>query len=322
MRDAPDFTNLASRLATMLDGALGAVAEAVLARPRHAVQGRRDTFPARGDRAPAETPDRAEGEVAIVGAGPGDPELLTFKAVRHLRRADVVVHDRLVAPEIVEHARDDAERVFVGKARGRKGCSQDDINATLVAYARQGLKVVRLKGGDPFIFGRGGEECEHLAAHGVPVTVVPGITAASGCAASAGLPLTDRRHASAVTFLTGHPHDADGPPDWGALATSGQTLAVYMGVGSAGATAERLMAHGRAPATPAAVVERGTMPDQRVLATTLGGLSACVAEHGVQPPALLVIGEVAQVLGAQGEHSAETRCPNAARRAAADAMAA
>jgi uroporphyrin-III C-methyltransferase/precorrin-2 dehydrogenase/sirohydrochlorin ferrochelatase len=243
-----------------------------------------------------------------VGAGPGDPDLLTFKALRYLQRADVVVHDRLVAPEIVDYARRDADRVFVGKARGSHACAQDDINAKLLAYAQQGLKVVRLKGGDPFVFGRGGEERDHLEAHGIPVIVVPGITAATGCAAAGGLPLTDRRYASAVTFVTGHPHDADAPPDWHALATSGQTLAVYMGVGTAGITAERLMAHGLSGETPAAVVERGTMPDQRVLATTLGELGACVTAHGVQPPAMLVIGEVARVLDGRRDDTAATRC--------------
>ena len=246
-----------------------------------------------------------EGEVAIVGAGPGDPDLLTFKAMRYLQRADVVVYDRLVAPEIVDYTRRDAERVFVGKARGAHACSQDDINGKLLSYARQGLKVVRLKGGDPFVFGRGGEERDHLEAHGIRTVVVPGITAATGCAASAGLPLTDRRYASAVTFVTGHPHDADQPPDWHALATARQTLAIYMGVGTAPTTAENLMAHGLAPETPAAVVERGTMPDQRVLPTTLAGLAETVEKHDVHPPALLVIGEVAAVLRDRpGRHGA------------------
>jgi len=285
------------------------------------IQGREDAATDRMNRMLADVADRAEGEVAIVGAGPGDPDLLTFKALRYLQRADVVVHDRLVAPEIVDYARRDADRVFVGKARGSHACSQDDINAKLLAHARQGLKVVRLKGGDPFVFGRGGEEREHLEAHGVPVVVVPGITAATGCAASAGIPLTDRRHASAVAFVTGHPHDADAPPDWHALATSGQTLAIYMGVGTAGVTADRLMAHGLDGETPAAVVERGTMPDQRVVQTTLADLGACVAAHGVQPPAMLVIGAVANVRDGPPGDAAATRCrpETQARPGAADA---
>lgn len=252
------------------------------------------------------------GEVAIVGAGPGDPDLLTFKALRHLQRADVVVHDRLVAAEIVAYARRDAERVFVGKARGSHACSQENINTILLSYARQGLKVVRLKGGDPMIFGRGGEERDYLVRHGVATVVVPGVTAATGCAAAAGLALTDRRHASAVTFVTGHPHDAEAPPDWAALARRGQTLAIYMGVGTAAATAEQLMAHGLAPETPAGVIERGTLPDQRVLATTLAGLGETVRQHDVHPPALLVVGEVARVLDRGAAGVARERVPDAA----------
>ncbi len=268
----------------------GPVAEDVLAGREAAATARMQTML---QDAPAAAP---QGEVAIVGAGPGDPDLLTFKALRYLQRADVVVHDRLVAAEIVAYARRDAERVFVGKARGSHACSQKTINTMLLAYARQGMKVVRLKGGDPMVFGRGGEERDYLLRHGVATVVVPGITAATGCAAAAGLALTDRRYASAVTFVTGHPHDADAPPDWAALARSGQTLAIYMGVGTAAATAEQLIAHGLAPETPAGVIERGTMPDQRVLATTLAGLGESVARHDVHPPALLVVGEVARVL--------------------------
>ena len=327
------------RLATFAEGFRGAIAEKLSPGPARlrfwqrvfdgpvaedVIRGREDAATARMNTMLADVADRAEGEVAIVGAGPGDPDLLTFKALRYLQRADVVVHDRLVAPEIVDYSRRDAERIFVGKARGSRGCAQDDINAKLLAYAQQGLKVVRLKGGDPFVFGRGGEERDHLEAHGIPVVVVPGVTAATGCAAAAGLPLTDRRYASAVTFVTGHPRDADAPPDWHALATSGQTLAVYMGVGTAGITAERLMAHGLSGDTPAAVVERGTMPDQRVVQTTLGDLGACVTAHGVQPPAMLVIGEVARVRDDRRDDAAATRCrrESETRAGAADVVAA
>jgi len=233
------------------------------------------------------------GEVAIVGAGPGDPDLLTFKAMRYLQRADVVVYDRLVAPEIVDYARRDAERIFVGKARGCHAHTQDEINALLADHAGKGLKVVRLKGGDPFVFGRGGEERDYLGARGIDVVAVPGITAATGCAASAGIPLTDRRYAHAVTFATGHPHDAGDGPDWAALARRQHTLAIYMGVARAGETADSLIAHGLAPQTPAAIVEKGTTAEQRVLTTTLAGLAETMRHHAVQPPALLVIGEVA-----------------------------
>jgi uroporphyrin-III C-methyltransferase/precorrin-2 dehydrogenase/sirohydrochlorin ferrochelatase len=299
----------------------GPVATDVIAGDEDSAAARMAEMLAEVDEGGAET----AGEVAIVGAGPGDPDLLTFKAMRYLQRADVVVHDRLVAPEIVDYARRDAERVFVGKARGCHAVTQDRINEILLDHARQGLKVVRLKGGDPFVFGRGGEERDFLAAHGIDTVVVPGITAAAGCAASAGIPLTDRRHASAVTFVTGHPCDADAPPDWASLARSKQTLAIYMGVGTATETTEQLMAHGLAPETPAAVVERGTMPDQRVLPTSLAGLADTVARHGVQPPALLVIGDVTSVLDRvqggeapeQAEHDAANGAPGERARVAA-----
>ena len=255
-----------------------------------------------------ESEGAVKGEVAIVGAGPGDPDLLTFKAMRHLQRADVVIYDRLVAPEIVDYTRRDAERIFVGKQSGCHAVTQDAINALMADHAGKGLKVVRLKGGDPFIFGRGGEERDYLHERGIDVVTVPGVTAATGCAASAGIPLTDRRLAHAVTFATGHPHDAgdgpggdgpggDGPDgnglDWAALARADHTLAIYMGVGKARETADNLIAHGLAPDTPAAIIENGTTANQRVLPTTLADLAATVQRRGVRPPALLVIGAVA-----------------------------
>lgn len=261
------------------------------------------------------------GEVAIVGAGPGDPDLLTFKAMRYLQRADVVIYDRLVAGDIVDYARRDAERIFVGKQRGCHPHSQDDINALMAEHADQGCKVVRLKGGDPFIFGRGGEERDYLLARGIATVVVPGITAASGCAASAGIPLTDRRHAQTVTFATAHPRDGGPQPNWAALAQAGQTLAIYMGVGKAGETADHLIAHGLAPETPAAVVEKGTTPEQRILPTTLAGLGETVAREQVRPPALLVIGDVAAVTGDVGGSGGETASTGASTKNDTDAEA-
>jgi uroporphyrin-III C-methyltransferase len=244
-------------------------------------------------RRPAPLGPASAGPVAIVGAGPGDPELLTVKALRRLEAADVIVHDRLVSGEVLAFARPGAERIYVGKAAGAHAKTQEQINALLLGHARAGRRVVRLKGGDPFVFGRGGEEAEHLRAHGLEVEVVPGITAAAGCAAAAGIPLTHRDHAHAVTLVTGHGTAPEAEPDWAGLARPGQTLVIYMGVATAARTAERLIAHGLAPETPAAVVEKGTTEEQRVLATRLDGLAATVAEAGVRAPAVLVIGAVA-----------------------------
>ncbi len=235
------------------------------------------------------------GSVAIVGAGPGDPDLLTLRALRLLQDADVIVHDRLVGEGVLELARRDAERVFVGKARGHHSMSQDAINALLAARARAGQRVVRLKGGDPFIFGRGGEEVEHLRARGIAVEVVPGITAATGCAAVAGLPLTHRDVAQSVTFVTAHARDGEPQLDWRALATPRQTLVVYMGVAVADRLAARLIEHGLSADTPVAVIENGTLPTQRVVTGLLRDLGSLIAERGIAGPAALVIGEVARL---------------------------
>jgi uroporphyrin-III C-methyltransferase/precorrin-2 dehydrogenase/sirohydrochlorin ferrochelatase len=235
----------------------------------------------------------ADGFVSIVGAGPGDPDLLTLRAVQALQRADVIVHDRLVAPEILNYARRDAERIYVGKAPGAHSATQAEINDILLAEARAGKRVVRLKGGDPFIFGRGGEELDHLRRHGIAAEVVPGITAATGCAASAGIPLTHRELAHGVTFVTGHGADETDPADWAALAQAHHTLAIYMGVSTAASTSARLIAAGRDAATPVAVIENGTRANQRTLTGTLGTLAALVKRHDVRGPALLVVGEVA-----------------------------
>lgn len=234
-----------------------------------------------------------EGSVALVGVGPGDPDLLTLRALRVMQAADVVVYDRLVGDGILDCVRRDAARIYVGKARGDHAMTQDAINELLVAHARAGRTVVRLKGGDPFIFGRGGEEMVYLRAAGISVEIVPGITAATGCAAAAGLPLTHRDYASGVTFLTGHMREGAPDVDWAGLATSRQTLVIYMGVSTAGAIAERLIAHGMAPATPAAVIENGTRPEQVVACGTVAALAETVARHGIGGPALIVIGDVA-----------------------------
>ncbi|MEX2641961.1 MAG: siroheme synthase CysG [Acetobacterales bacterium] len=235
-----------------------------------------------------------EGMVYIVGAGPGDPELLTLKAVRLLQQADVIVHDRLIGPEVLDYARRDAERLYVGKARSCHSRSQDEINAVMAEKAREGRIVVRLKGGDPMIFGRGGEEREYLENLGIRVEVVPGITAATGSAAAAGISLTHRDCAQAVTFVTGHARN-DGVPDldWTSLVRMHQTVAVYMGVSSAGAIAGKLIGHGMSPAMPVAVVENATLKTEKVVRGRLDRLAELVRENGIVGPAMIVIGKVA-----------------------------
>ncbi len=245
------------------------------------------------------------GTVYLVGAGPGDPELLTLRALRLLQTADVIVYDRLVGPGVLDYARRDAERVFVGKEPTRHPVPQSEINMLLADRARTGLSVVRLKGGDPLIFGRGGEEADHLRAAGVKVEVVPGITAALACAAAAGVPLTHRDHAMEVTFVTGHGRDEGFEPDWATLARSRHTLVVYMGVGHAGEIAAKLMANGLPASTPIAVVQNGTLETQRVVAGSLAQLESLLADHGVSNPAVFLIGEVARAAQTSGAVPAE-----------------
>jgi uroporphyrin-III C-methyltransferase / precorrin-2 dehydrogenase / sirohydrochlorin ferrochelatase len=241
--------------------------------------------------ASAATGGRELGEVYLIGAGPGDPDLLTLRALQLLQQADVVLYDRLVPQAVIERARREARRVFVGKQAGESG-SQERINELLVEYAKQGLRVARLKGGDPLVFGRGGEEIEVLAAHGIPYIVVPGITAALGAAAAAGIPLTHRLVSQSVTFVTGHVLDDD-TLDWRQLAGAHRTVVFYMGVAQLARIAEKLRAAGASSDYPVAVIERATLPEQRVLRGTLASIAEAARAAGVIPPALLIVGEVA-----------------------------
>ena len=238
----------------------------------------------------AETP---VGRVALVGAGPGDGGLLTLRGLRLLNEADVILHDRLVSADVLALARRDAERIEVAKESGHHHVPQEGIHALMLEHARQGKTVVRLKGGDGFVFGRGGEELEFLRAHDIPYEVVPGITAALACAAYAGVPLTHRDHAQAVQLLTAHQKGEDDTLDWAALAAPGQTLAFYMGVAGLDRVRARLLAHGRAPSTPFALIENGARPEQRVVIGTLNDLAETAAAHAVRSPALLLVGETA-----------------------------
>lgn len=237
----------------------------------------------------------ASGVVHLVGAGPGDPDLLTVKALKILRDADVLVFDRLVSDEVIDRARRDALRIDVGKTRGRHPVPQKNIANILIEHARAGRRVVRLKGGDSFIFGRGGEELEALRAADIEAHVVPGISAALACAASAQTPLTHRDLAQAVTFVTGQPK-CDGPdPDYRALAAANHTVVIYMGVGTAAQTAKAMIAAGRAPDTPVAVVENGSLPEERLISARLDELGEAIDAHNVVGPAILIVGEVARM---------------------------
>ncbi|TGD75288.1 uroporphyrinogen-III C-methyltransferase [Mangrovimicrobium sediminis] len=266
----------------------GAIAEQVLV-------GREERAQAMLEERLADTERLYTGEVYLVGAGPGDPDLMTFKAVRLLQSADVVLYDRLVSEPILEMARRDAKMIYVGKQRDDHAVPQEQINQLLLELALAGNRVVRLKGGDPFIFGRGGEEIDQLAAHQVPFQVVPGITAASGAACYAGIPLTHRDHAQSVRFVTGHRRDGSLDLPWESFRSSNETLVFYMGLVGLPEICAQLIAHGRRPETPVALVERATFAEQRVLAGTLQDMPAIVEREQPRAPTLIIVGDVVKL---------------------------
>ncbi|MBI5256304.1 MAG: uroporphyrinogen-III C-methyltransferase [Burkholderiales bacterium] len=254
-------------------------------------------------------------KVTLVGAGPGDPDLLTIKAGKALRAASLVLYDHLVGKEVLELVPRGADRIYVGKEAGHHTLTQDAIIDLMLRLARAGRPLLRLKGGDPYIFGRGGEEAQALAAAGVPFEVIPGISAAQGAAAMAGMPLTHRDHACSLVLTTGHLRgEADARTldlDWELLARPRQTVVVYMGVGTLPIICEQLIAHGLAPETPAATIERATRPDQRVVTGTLQSLPTLALVHGVKPPALIMIGGVVSLHEVLGPHAtAAMRVPD------------
>lgn len=232
------------------------------------------------------------GKVYLIGAGPGDPDLLTMKAHRLLTAADVVLYDRLVGEQIIAMIPDTAEKLYVGKAKSLHSLPQEEINALLAVKAKEGKVVVRLKGGDPFIFGRGGEELEELVMEGVPFEVVPGVTAAAGCAAYAGIPLTHRDYAQSVRFLTGHLKDGTTELPWDELVHPAQTLVIYMGLTGLESISQSLIRFGMRPSMPVAIVEKGTSKDQRVFTSTMKDIHQVALDNEVKSPALLIIGEV------------------------------
>lgn len=250
-----------------------------------ALRERLETFSAAGGGKPA-------GEVYLVGTGPGDPDLLTFRGLRLMQRADVVLYDRLIGPRIMALVRRDAERIYVGKKKNEHTMSQEEISALMVRLALDGKRILRLKGGDPFIFGRGGEEIEEIARHGIPFQVVPGVTAAAGCAAYAGIPLTHRDHAQTCVFVTGHAKDGEVDLNWEALVQPHQTVAVYMGLAMIERLTSAFISHGMAPDMPVAVVDNGTRRAQRVVTGTMKTIVSKVESSQLKGPAIIIIGTV------------------------------
>jgi uroporphyrin-III C-methyltransferase/precorrin-2 dehydrogenase/sirohydrochlorin ferrochelatase len=237
----------------------------------------------------------SHGKVYLVGAGPGDPELLTLRAVRLIQQADVVVYDNLVSPGVIGFVSPAAERIYAGKRRNEHTLRQEQINSLLVKLAGEGKQVVRLKGGDPFIFGRGGEELQTLAAHGVAFEVVPGVTAASGVSSYAGIPLTHRDYAQCCLFVTGHLKDGTADLDWPSLVRLNQTVVIYMGLGGLPEICRQMMAHGAASNLPIAVVQDGSISTQKVVTGTLADMPEKVAQAGLKSPCLTIIGEVVKL---------------------------
>ncbi|WP_455366605.1 siroheme synthase CysG [Kaarinaea lacus] len=268
----------------------GPIAEMVFSGKEEAAREAMHTAIDEGERA---MPDR--GEVYLVGAGPGDPDLLTFRALRLLQQADVIVYDRLVSEDILELARRDADLVYVGKERDKHTLPQEDINEMLARIAKKGKRVLRLKGGDPFIFGRGGEEIETLMQAGVPFQIVPGITAAAGAASYGGIPLTHRNYAQSVLFVTGHLKDGSMDLNWNALVQPNQTVVVYMGLLGAKQLCNKLIEHGMRTDMPIALVQQATTPQQKVFIGTLQTMPGIIDENTIKPPTLIIVGDVVQL---------------------------
>ena len=240
-------------------------------------------------------PAPSTGRVYLVGAGPGDPDLLTLRAVRLLQQTQAIVYDNLVSPEVLDYVSPNALRFYAGKRRNNHTLRQEEINALLVKLAREGKHVVRLKGGDPFIFGRGGEELETLAAHGISFEVVPGVTAASGVSSYAGIPLTHRDYAQSCLFVTGHLKDGSANLDWPSLVRERQTVVIYMGLNALPDICRQMIAHGASPERPIAVVQNGSLATQRVVTGTLADMAQRVAQAGLVSPCLTLIGDVVRL---------------------------
>jgi len=269
----------------------GPIAEKVFAGQDQAAEADMEAELAQGSAAT----DSKMGEVYLVGGGPGDPDLLTFRALRLMQQADVVVHDRLVSPEVLDLVRRDAERIYAGKERNNHAIPQEEINHLLVRLAKEGHRVCRLKGGDPFIFGRGGEEIELLMQEGVPFQVVPGITAASGCASYAGIPLTHRDYSQSVSFVTGHLKDGTVNLNWEGLVQPRQTIVIYMGLVAIEPLCRELINHGVSPEMPIALVQQGTTQHQRVYEGTLATMPGVVKNQDIKAPTLIIVGEVVRL---------------------------